>query len=164
MGCAQKVPSVCLGDAWRDTKWAQCVKHTPFDQNMLTMFNQGYTQHFFQFNTRMSYEHFVKHIACNSAQHTLTMHEHDEICCNTCLECHMRPTQIHKDQMRLSPIKILKKFSQNHEPQTIFKKSPISETLSKFLHNRRQNRRKCFRKHTLKLKMQKTSLRVKGFQ
>ena len=41
------------------------------------------------------------------------MHEHDEICLNTCLICHMGPTQIQTHQMGLSPIKILKKFAQN---------------------------------------------------
>ena len=40
MVCAQRLPSVCLGGAWHGTKWEICVKHTPFDQNMLNMFNQ----------------------------------------------------------------------------------------------------------------------------
>jgi len=39
--CVQQVMHrVCLGGAWHGTKWAQCVKHAPFDQNMLNMFNQ----------------------------------------------------------------------------------------------------------------------------
>ena len=76
------------------------------------------------------HEHSVKHIACNSEQHTWTMHEHDEIPLNICLECHTGPTQIHTDQMGLSPITILKKHSQKHEPQPIFEKSPILETLT----------------------------------
>ena len=58
------------------------------------------------------------------------MHEHKWKCLNTCLECHMGPTQIYKDQMRLNLIKILKKNSQNHEPQPIFEKSPILENLT----------------------------------
>ena len=58
------------------------------------------------------------------------MHEHDEICLNTCLECLMGPTQIQTQQMGLSPIKDLKKISQNHEPQPIFEKPPILETLT----------------------------------
>ena len=79
---------------------------------------------------RKMHEHSVKHIACNSEQHTWTMHEHDEIPLNTCLECHTEPTQIHKDQIGISPIKILEIFSQNHEPLPIFKKSLILETLT----------------------------------
>ena len=58
------------------------------------------------------------------------MHEHKWKCLNTCLECHTVPTQIHKDQMGLSPMKILKKISRNHEPQPIFEKSPSLETLT----------------------------------
>ena len=81
---------------------------------MLPKFNQGYAQgmelSWVQFNTRMSYEHSVKHIACNSEQHKWTMHKHDEICLNTCLDCHKGPTQMHKDQMGLSPIKNFEKF------------------------------------------------------
>ena len=58
------------------------------------------------------------------------MHEHDEIYLNTCLECHTGPTQIHTNQMGLNLIKDLKIFSQNHEPQHIFEKTQILETLT----------------------------------
>ena len=40
------------------------------------------------------------------------MHEHDETYLNTSLNYHKEPTQMHKHQMGLSPIKELKKFSQ----------------------------------------------------
>ena len=43
-GDAWGVPRGCLGGAWHGTNWGKCVKHTPFDQNMLPKFNQGYTQ------------------------------------------------------------------------------------------------------------------------
>ena len=35
---------VMHGKAWWGTSWAKFVRHTPDDQNMLTKFNQGYTQ------------------------------------------------------------------------------------------------------------------------
>ena len=44
VGDAWGVPRGCLGGAWHGIKWGKCVKHTPFDQNMLPKFNQGYTQ------------------------------------------------------------------------------------------------------------------------
>ena len=56
------------------------------------------------------------------------MHEHMEICLNTLLKCHKGPTQIQSVQMGLSPIKILKKISQNQHSQPLFRKSPIQET------------------------------------
>ena len=37
------------------------------------------------------------------------MHEHDEKCLNTSSNCHKGPTQMHKHQMGLSPIKKIEK-------------------------------------------------------
>ena len=58
------------------------------------------------------------------------MHEHDEKCLNTSSNCHKGPTQMHKHQMGLNPIKELKKFSQKIETQPNFQKSPFFKTLS----------------------------------
>ena len=58
------------------------------------------------------------------------MHEHDEICLNISSNCRKGPTQMHKHQMGLSPIKELKNFSQKLETQPNFLKSPIFKTLS----------------------------------
>ena len=58
------------------------------------------------------------------------MHEHEEICLNTSSNYHKGPTQMHKHQIGLSPIKELKKISQKLETQPNFRKSPIFKTLS----------------------------------
>jgi len=58
----------------------------------------------------MSLKHFVKHLVCNTKLHEWTMHEHIEKCLNTSVKCHKEPTQIHTEQMGLSPIKIFKIF------------------------------------------------------
>ena len=58
------------------------------------------------------------------------MHEHDETFLKTSSNYHKGPTQMHKHQMGLSPIKELKKFSQNLETQPNFWKFPIFKTLS----------------------------------
>ena len=70
------VPRGCLVCTWQGIKAqkkSMCVKHTPIDQNMSSMFNQKETQELelirVQFNTRMSLGHSVKHLACNRAQH-----------------------------------------------------------------------------------------------
>ena len=115
--CASSMHGVCLGDAWHgivSTNWAKCVKHTPNDQNMVTKFNQWYSQKleliWVQNNTKMSLKHFDKYLACNIALHEWAMHEHIEKYLNTSLKCHKGPTRIHTDQMGHSPIKILKTF------------------------------------------------------
>ena len=58
------------------------------------------------------------------------MHEHDDTCLKTSSNYHKGPTQMHKHQMGLSPIKELKKISKNLETQPNFRKSPIFKTLS----------------------------------
>ena len=162
------MPSVCLGGAWHGMAWHKmgtvCKTHTLWPKHgkhVQSRVTPSTGTHLSPIHHKMSLERFVKHLACSRAQHKWTMHEHKWKSLNTLLECHTGPTQIHKDQIGLSPIKILEIFSQNHEPLPIFEKSLILETLTQFLNNLRQKRRKCFRKHTLKLKMQKTSLRVK---
>ena len=46
------------------------------------------------------------------------MHEHDEKCLNTSSNYHKEPTQMHKHQMGLSPIKKLKNISQRNRNPT----------------------------------------------
>ena len=58
------------------------------------------------------------------------MHEHDEKYLNTSSNFHKGPTQMHKHQMGLNPIKELKKISQKRETQPNFRKSQIFKTLS----------------------------------
>ena len=58
------------------------------------------------------------------------MPEHDEKCLNTSSNCHKGPTQMHKHQMGLNPIKELNFFMQKLETQRNFRKSPIFKTLS----------------------------------
>ena len=58
------------------------------------------------------------------------MHEHDEKCLNTSSNYHKGPTQMHKHQMGLNPIKELIFFLQKLETQRNFRKSPIFKTLS----------------------------------
>ena len=98
------------------------------------MFNQGYTQTLelilVQFNTKMSLAHFDKHLACNNALHEWTMHEQIEKCLNISVKCHKGPTQIHTDQMGLSPIKTLKKFCLENMNPTIVQKIPNFKNLS----------------------------------
>ena len=106
------------------TLWSKHVKHVQ------SRINPSTGTHLSPIQQKMSLEHFVKYIACNSELHQWKMHEHKWKYLNTCLECHMGPTQIHTDQMGLSPIKILEKISQRHEHQPIFEKSPILETLT----------------------------------
>ena len=49
------------------------------------------------------------------------MHEQGEICLNTSLECLKGPTQIHKHQIGLSPIKDYEKnFTKTKNPNPIF--------------------------------------------
>ena len=58
------------------------------------------------------------------------MHEHDEKCLNTSSNCHKGPTQMHKHQMGLSPIKkIEKNFTKSKNP-TQFSKILNFKTLS----------------------------------
>ena len=45
----------------------------------------------------------------------------------TCSNCHKGPTQIHKQQMGLSPIKNLERFSQKLRTPTHFRKIPTFE-------------------------------------
>ena len=128
--CVQHVTQeLCLVCAWHwGTKKLKCVKHTPIYQNMSSMFNQKETLVleliWVQFNTRMSLGHSVKHLTCNSEQHLWIMHEQDEICVNTWLECLMGPTQIRTQQMGLNPIKILKKNFTKIRTPTQFSKIP----------------------------------------
>ena len=58
------------------------------------------------------------------------MPEHDEKCLNTSSNYHKGPTQMHKHQMGLNPIKELIFFLQKLETQRNFWKSPIFKTLS----------------------------------
>ena len=58
------------------------------------------------------------------------MPEHDEKCLNTSSNYHKGPTQMHKHQMGLNPIKELIFFLQKLETQRNFRKSPIFKTLS----------------------------------
>ena len=103
--------------------------------NMINMISQDKVQAleltWVQFNTKMSLGHFVKHLTCNEVHIWWKMHEHNEVCLNTCSNCHMGPTQIHKHQMGLSPIKKFWKFFHKYEePQPTFWKSPLFKTLS----------------------------------
>ena len=52
------------------------------------------------------------------------MHEHGEICLNTCLNCHKVPTQIQTQQMGLSPIKILEGNFHKFKNPNPFSKNP----------------------------------------
>ena len=65
------------------------------------------------------------------------MHEYDEIFLNTCLICHMASTQIQTHQMRLKPIKILKKICTKLRtpPPTPFLKIPNFQNPKLNLHN-----------------------------
>ena len=115
----------------------QHVMHGDKNQNMINMINQDKNQalelSWVQFNTRMSLGHSVKHLACNSEFQLWTVHEHGEICLNTSLECLKGPTQIHKHQMGLSPIKDFEKFSQKLRTSTHFRKIPNFWTLNFYI-------------------------------
>ena len=52
------------------------------------------------------------------------MHEHNEICLNTCSNYHKGPTQEQSQQMELSPIKDFEKISQKLRTPTQFSKIP----------------------------------------
>ena len=118
------VPRVCA-------TWAKCVKHKYKDQNMVSMISQEkillLELTWVQFSTRMSVGHFDKHLSCNRVHRWWKMHEHNEICLNTCSNCHKGSTQIHKQQMGLSPIKNLERVSQKLRTPTHFRKIPNFE-------------------------------------
>ena len=133
---------VCLSGAWhgivRHKMGTVCKTHTHWPKHVKHVqlrVNPNIGTHLSPIQHKMPLEHFVKHLACNTALHEWTMHEHIEKCLNTWLKCHKGPTQIHTNQMGYNPIKILKQFSQNQELQPFFEKIPNFRTLRKFLHN-----------------------------
>ena len=79
-----------------------------------------------QNNTKIPFEHFVKHLVCTYKNNIRAMHEHDQILPKYMLNCHKGPTQIQTNQMGQSPIKKLKKISQKLEFPTHLKKIPNS--------------------------------------
>ena len=117
-----------------------------------------------QFNTKKSLEHFDKHLACNTALHERTMHEHIEKCLNTWSKCHKGPTQIHTNEMGHSLIKILKIFWLKSRTQPFFKKSPTFENLSYFLHNLSGKDEKNVKNIPLRLNLQRFAWNWWGFE
>ena len=113
---------VMHGKSWLSTFRPKCVKHTPNDQNM---YNHGNPQNLVlirvQNNTKMPFEHFVKHLVCTYKTNTWTMHEHEWKLSKYVLICHKGPTQTQTDQMGQSPIKKLKIFQQFKVPNPFSK-------------------------------------------
>ena len=68
----------------------------------------------------MSLEHFVKHLACNSAQQSWKMHEHSENMPQYMLELPQGANTDVQTPNGTKPIKRLKKFSQKLESQPNF--------------------------------------------
>ena len=94
-----------------------CKTHTPNDQNMINKSNHGNPQSLVsigvQNNTKMPFGHFIKHLMCIYKTNMWAMHEHEWILPKYMLNCHNWPTQTQTNQMGKSPIKKLRKFSQN---------------------------------------------------
>ena len=115
--CAYGMHMWCMCKAWLSTFGSKCVKHIPNDQNMINKSNHDNPQSLehigVKSNTKMSFGHFIKHLMCTYTTNMWAMHEHEWILPKYMLNCHNWPTQTQTDQMGQSPIKKLKKFSQN---------------------------------------------------
>ena len=81
--CAGGVRMWCMCKAWLSTFGPKCVKHTANDQNMINMHNYGNSLSLeligVQNNTKMSFRHFIKHLACTYKNNMWAMHEHEWI-------------------------------------------------------------------------------------
>ena len=111
----------------------------------------------------MSLGHFVKHLTCYNAQLLWKMHEQIEKCLNTNLKCLKGPTQMHQQQMGLSPIKILENFSKNWVTQPFFEKIPNFENSKLKSAKLKEKWKQCLEKHTLKWFCRDLCLKMIGY-
>ena len=127
--CACGVHMWCMCKVWQSTFRSKCVKQTTNDQNMINKSNQGNPQSLeligVQNNTKMPFEHFLKHLICTYTPNMWAMHEHEWKLPKYMLKCHNWPTQPQTNQMEQNPIKKLKKISQKIEFPTLFQNNPI---------------------------------------
>ena len=112
----------------------------------------------------MSLGHFVKHLTCYNAQLLWRMREQIEKCLNTNLKCLKGPTQMHQQQMGLSPIKILENFSKNWVTQPFFEKIPNFENSKLKSAKLKEKWKQCLEKHTLKWFWRDLCLKMMGYE
>ena len=71
----------CMSKACLSTIGSKYVKHTTNYQNMINTYNYDNPQSLIligvQNNTKMSFEHFVKHLICTGTTKMWAMHEHE---------------------------------------------------------------------------------------
>ena len=115
--CAYGVPMWCMSKVWLSTIGSKCVKHTTNDQNMINMYNHGIFQSLVligvQNNTKIPFEHFVKHLVCTYKTNMWAMYEHEWKLPKYMLKCHKGTTQTQTNQMGPSPSRNWKKFRKN---------------------------------------------------